>query len=312
MHPEGASPIDTSKSQSGSAQPLCAFLALWLCVAAIPAARADDSAADQARVVAALDAYNAHAEMPLSVPAGADLAALVDGSVVKLRRRTRIEQASGGTADRIRIVGYRVIDRPRLLVWLAALNIDTRHSKRLTEHLVQFDDSGGSVWYQYLNLPWPLKNRHWIIRNHKSTALTAATGGLVWEHAWQLDEGGLPAALDMLGDGEVEGLDERDGRRAIYLPVNRGGWAMFELGRDRTLVAIHVMTVMGGWIPDKLVANMASDQLEDMLDKLEPRADAVSERYDERYPIFTGDATRITRDMAQAAFNRYANRAASQ
>ena len=194
-----------------------------------------------------------------------------------------------------------MIERPRLLVWLAALNIGTQHAKRLTEHVMQFDDSGGSVWYQHLNLPWPLKNRHWIIRNEKRTGLTEATGGQVWEHAWRLDERGQPAAVALLADGEVDGLSARDGRKALYLPVNRGGWTMFELDSGRTLVAIHVMTVMGGWIPDRLVANMASDQLEDMLTKLEPRADAIHERYDTSYPIFTGDARRITREMARAA-----------
>jgi hypothetical protein len=308
-------PIRRTIRQLGRKALTARVVALGICAAALaPAtvAHADDADGDTAGIVAALVAYNAHAAVALPVPPAADLASLVDGRVIEVRTRTRIENAAGEETDRIRVVGYRIVDRPRLLVWLAALNIGTQHAERLTEHVMQFDDSGGSVWYQYLNLPWPLKNRHWVIRNEKRTGLTAATNGVVWEHAWRLEERGRAAAQALLESGEVDGLDARDGRKALYLPVNRGGWTMFELDEDRTLVAIHVMTVMGGWIPDRLVANMASEQLEDMLTKLAPRADVIHERYDTSYPIFTGDARRITLDMARAARGTDAGRASQQ
>lgn len=259
-------------------------------------------ATELAELTAAIEAYNGHESIELPLPSDKELRQLAAGQVVKIRRRMPIANSSGEQADRIRIVGYRVIEQPRLLVWLAALDVGTQHSKALTEHLIASDNVGGSVWYQYLKLPWPVKNRHWVIHNTKNTALAAATGGTVWEHAWRLETGGRDIAMQLLADGQVAGLTPADGEKAIYLPINRGGWTVFALDRHRALVAAHVTTELGGWIPDSLVASTVSRQLQSMLSALEQRAASIHLTYtSSSYPIFTGDGKLITPDMATAA-----------
>jgi hypothetical protein len=251
-------------------------------------------------LVDALDLYNAHAELPLPMLSPKQLGALLDGDVVKLRERQRIADVAGKARDRIRVVGLKLIERPRLLVWLSALDLGTEHSARVVEVLISIDDFGGSVWYQYLRLPWPLRNRHWVIDNYKQMTLAEASGGMIWEHAWSLEEGGKDIAMALLRDDRVDGLDERDGKRAVYLPLNRGGWTTFDLGSQQTLVAVHVVTEMGGWIPDRIVASMASKQLNHMLDNLVARSYVIHEDYTAEYPIFSGDGTLITPQMARA------------
>lgn len=273
---------------------VCGLLCTWPAGAALDGGKA-------AEIAGALARYNRHADMPLPVPPADGLEALAEGRVVDLRERQPLASSDGESADRIRVVGYRLIERPRLLVWLAALDLGTEHTDRITEHLVAVDAAGGSVWYQHLRLPWPLRDRHWVIRNYKAVELTAASDGMIWEHAWRLEEAGDELAADLLQAGRVDGLDERTQDRAIYLPVNRGGWAMLAVGPRSTLVAAHVITVLGGWIPDGLVARLTSRQLERMLDNLEPRSYEVHEEYDASYPVFRGDGRLITVEMARHA-----------
>ncbi len=281
----------------------------WLAVAAaavvvaamLPNARAgtlSDAPTVGDTLLAAVEAYNAHDAVGLPMPSADQLARLLEGEVVKVRRRMPMSDSTGGREERIRIVGYRYFERPRLLIWLSALDIGQQHADRLTEHLMWADDGGDSLWYQHMELPWPIRNRHWVIRNRKNTDLTLATAGVAWEHAWRLEEGGYDTAMALLGDGAVDGLDDRDGRKAIYLPINRGGWTMFELPGNRTLVAAHVSTVLGGWIPDGMVAGIVSRHLDSILSGLEARSETIHERYDTSYTIFTGDARAITRAMA--------------
>lgn len=271
-----------------------------LAVAALSAPVAAD-VSTPAALTEFVERYNEHEDIDLPQPSQRQLDQIVQGSVVKYRLRYSIEQENGKQRQRIRIVGYRLVEQPRMLVWLAALDVGTRHSSRLTEHRVAGDEIGGSAWYQFLHLPWPVKDRHWVIRSHKNTSLAAATQGAVWEHAWSLEDNGPDLALQLLKDRAVSGLKPRDGRGAIYMPVNKGGWTMISVNAKQTFVVAHVTSNLGGWIPDGLVASFVSNQLESMLNGLEPRSLTIDEQYDVSYPVFTGDGQLITREMASAA-----------
>ena len=255
-----------------------------------------------ARIVQVLEQYNALSDMRLPMPGPDDAKAIAAGRVVKLRERMEMMSAATNERDqRIRVVGYRLIERPRLLVWLAALDVGTEHSDRLTEHLLMNDDRGGSLWYQHLHLYWPIKNRHWTIVNRKSVELADSTNGMVWEHAWQLAPEGREIAMDLLENREVDGLTDNRARRAIYLPVNRGAWTMFELGDGLTLVASHATVELGGFIPDSFVASYVGRQLTKMLDGLVSRSDVMDREYDTSYTIYTGAGEVITKRMAEEA-----------
>jgi len=61
--------------------------------------------------------------------------------------------------DRIRVVGYRLIQRPRVLIWISALNTSNEQVQRLTEYQLEDDGGTGSLWYQHMRLPWPIRDR---------------------------------------------------------------------------------------------------------------------------------------------------------
>lgn len=90
------------------------------------------------------------------------------------------------------------------------------------------------------------------------------------------------------------------GGLVAYLPLNQGGWTTFELGGRRTLVAAHVVSEMGGWIPDRLVALMVSKQLDQKVGNLVGRSSVIHEDYTAEYRILAGDCELITSEMARA------------
>ena len=107
---------------------------------------------DAATVRQALENYNLLAPVALPMPDASQLELIARGYNVHIKERTAIDQADGKREDRIRVVGYKIVKRPRLLVWLATLDFDTNHSERLTEYHIENDDAGGSLWmarFQY-------------------------------------------------------------------------------------------------------------------------------------------------------------------
>lgn len=249
-------------------------------------------------LAAVLLRYNEASDDDLPLPSPAQFEELLDGEMVDLRERTPISDWQGKPQDRIRVVGYKLVARPRLLVWLATLNVDTQHSRRMTEHLLEDDTSGASVWYQHLNTPWPVRNRHWVISNTKNKAIASETQGLVWEHRWSLTDQGQDIALNLLLGGEVDGLDEKDADSSIYLTVNQGAWTMFAVNDEVTLVAAHTVADMGGWIPERWVASFVSRQLGGVLKKLPARADIVHEQYSGEHVVFDGTGAPINLQQA--------------
>ncbi len=260
-----------------------------------------------AELTSAIGDYNETAEVALPLPTPEELERLAAGEIVIVQERNSMRDSNGNEQDRIRTVGYRVFERPRLLVWLAALDPVTQHSEKLTEHLIGIDNNGGARWYQYLRLPWPIRNRHWVIRSSKNRALNAATGGSVWEHAWRLDENGRDTAQRLLATTSVAGLDTRKAGKAIYMPINRGGWTMFALSEQRVLVATHAAAILGGWVPERLAARFVTRELNGLLNGLEAKSDTIHARYDGKHPVFSGEGRLITPAMAVTACTRFRN-----
>jgi hypothetical protein len=249
--------------------------------------------------------YNESVENDLPLPDAEQLERLLAGEMVDIRDRTPIEDWRGKPQDKLRVVGYKLVERPRLLVWLATLNVTTEHSRRMREYQLSDDGAGGSVWYQHLNTPWPVRNRHWVIANRKNTELAEATQGLVWEHRWDLAERGKDEALNLLLDKKLEGLGEKDFDKSIYLTVNEGAWTMFAVNEQTTLVAAHTTADMGGWIPERWVSGFVAKQLGSVLANLTTRADTVHDDYSGEQTVFDGWGRPITPRHAADVRRRY-------
>lgn len=245
-------------------------------------------------LTASLEVYNELAPDPLPFLSGAQVDALVEGEVVRVRRRRSEREDVATTPERV--TGYIVIREPRVRVWLASLDPSFQASSMLTEVRLSYDEAGGSQWYQHLSLPWPIADRHWVIDLGKRVELCEATEGLIWEQHWWLAENGPEIARRAVAAGRAGDLTLESIENAIYLPANDGAWILFAVTEDVTFLAYRVTSVVGGGIPDSWITTFAMAQLEGLLRKVEDHTQQAWRNYDpERYVIHGGDGRIIPR-----------------
>ena len=266
------------------------ILASLLAASGAPAAEVDL----RPLVTASLEVYNEVASDPLPFLSSKQVDALLEGEVVRVRRRRPDGEDTANTAERV--TGYILIREPRVRVWLASLDPEFQASNMLTEVRLSHDAAGGSRWYQHVSLPWPITDRHWVIDLGKRTDLCEATEGLIWEQHWWLADDGLRIAEQAVAAGRAPGLTPASIEKAIYLPENDGAWVLFAVTDDVTFLAYRVRTVVGGGIPDSWITTFAMSQLEGLLRKVEKHAQQAWRDYDpERNPIHGGDGELIGR-----------------
>lgn len=245
--------------------------------------------ADERRawIGAAVEVYNEHASDPLPFLSSRQVDDLLSGRVVRIRRRD-VDGPEDRRAERV--TGYALYELPRRRVWLAALDPAFRATDLLTEVRLRRDGDGGSLWYQHVDLPWPIADRHWVIELEKGLEVAERTEGFVWEQRWRLAADGPAIARRTLAEGRAAGLDERAMDEAVYLPLNLGSWTLFALTDELTLLAYRVSTVVGGNIPDGWIATFAMAQLEGLLRGVGRHALEVESSYDPAVePIHGGD-----------------------
>lgn len=257
---------------------------------AVPSAGQDYDPADI--VPTALEVYNERAEDPLPFLTPDQIVDLVKGDVVRVRRK----DPRLGDEGPERVTGYMLLRRPRLAVWLAALDPDFPSNSMLTEVQLMRDDSGRSQWYQHLSLPWPIADRHWVVTLQKDIEMARATDGFVWVHEWNLSENGEQLARETVAAGKAGDLTLKSIEKAIYLPSNEGAWILFSLDSELTLLAYRVTTVVGGGIPDSWIATFAMAQLEGLLHEVDELAETSEANYDpEMHPAYDGFGKLIER-----------------
>lgn len=262
-------------------------LAIVLALALLPSVA---PAVDKATIAGLLSDYQRETGVPVADLGADSLDALARGDTIQ--RKVRVSRRGDDTTA-IRIIGYRVIDKPREALWIAALAFDGGYSERLTEHLVATHEGGGASWYQHVNMPWPLRDRHWLIRTGKGVPLAQRLDGRIWEHHWHLEPDASLHIARLMERASIPGLSPQRMRKAVALPLNNGAWVMGTLGNGRTLVVLHATMDMGGIIPDALVSRYTRRQLRTMLTNIEARADGAWEAYSSDYLIYRGDGTPI-------------------
>ena len=91
--------------------------------------------------------------------------------------------------------------------------------------------------------------------------------------------GGLPpVSMDML-------------ENAIYTPANSGAWFVIAMPGGQQMFGYHATSVIGGGIPDRLVAEFVLSSMEKLLRRIETRAaEEVADHYVGAHePIAAGD-----------------------
>jgi hypothetical protein len=232
-----------------------------------------------------------------------DIEILLAGkSVISTSREAGL--APGGDVEAMGLLGLQLVEAPRLLVWLSLLGGSGQSDDRVITAMLSREPDNAYSRYQYVNLPWPIRDRHWVIYCEKNLGLADATGGIIWEHRWSLHENGEQLLQTAFDDGRIPRLDVRTFNKSIYLPANRGTWGLIDLGKNKTLIVAFYDADLGGRLPGGLVRSFTKRQLRRYLETTREQTDHVLQFYDENYPVHDGfgspiswqDASDVARD----------------
>ena len=102
--------------------------------------------------------------------------------------------------------------------------------------------------YMWIDLPWPLSDRHWVSRMDIQTDIHAATQGRVWQRRWT-NAPNSPVIAKSVADPE-----------AVWIEQNDGAWTIMEVGGG-SLCVLVVRTVLGGAIPESISGSWAVSTL---------------------------------------------------
>lgn len=168
-----------------------------------------------------------------------------------------------------RVVAVGLMDLPREAVWLSLT--DDRMSEGidgLTEVVLDGAWARPKLLYQRLDLPWPVADRHWVIRLSNNTTL--ATGTDVWERSWRVEEAALGGARART---DAEAFDA-----SLAVQTNVGSWLLLR-AEERTLAIYQAKVSLGGAVPDGAVDAYTRAQLEGMFEAVAKNAGKMGERY---------------------------------
>ena len=211
--------------------------------------------------------------------------------------------APGDKVRAMRVVGWQLVKAPRLVVWLSLLMGREDSSARLQHVVLTRRPAGAYVSYHHIDLPWPVKDRHWLLLCEKDVNLASQSHDDIWEHRWSLlplDDSQLEAAYDT---GAVPGLTREVFDDSVYLVANQGAWIVFDLGTEGTLVAASMDIDLGGRFPDALVQAFAKHQMKEFFESLAALRGA---HYDATPVIQDGRGLPITEEAARRAARYWA------
>ena len=244
--------------------------------------------ARRAALAAALDRLDGKTYFSLPEITAVEVVQLADGDLV----RRREPPAAPGEPQRV--VALQWFDVSRSALWIACQDPHLRMDDSIENLRLSPSVEGHTVWYGLIDLPWPFKNRQWVIKVWDHLPLAEATAGESWEHVWQLDLSQMPEALGAIQRGEAGSLTPSRAEKAVVTPVNHGAWVLIDVDGG-TLLIWHLTSSIGGSIPDRLVVSNAFHSVERLFRTLERLARRRVERHyrDDHPPLLGGDGKPI-------------------
>ena len=248
--------------------------------------------------------YSQQGDLRLPNLSPAELETIATGTpLVSLYRDPTAEP--GEKVHAMGVVGWQVVKAPRLLVWLSLLGGRQASSARRQQVVLTRRPAGAYVSYHHIDLPWPFKDRHWLLLCEKNLSLANDSHDDIWEHRWSLlpsDDSQLEAAY---ATGRVPGLTRKAFDDSVYLIANQGAWVVFDLGADGTLVAASMDIDLGGRFPDALVQSFAKHQMKEFFESL----NALSGAHYAATPVIEdGHGVPITQETALREARYWAER----
>jgi hypothetical protein len=197
----------------------------------------------------ALESFNQQAYFPLPALNKEQLSRLAEGRLVKFRQYTSPEAPQ-------RAVGIQVIPLSRARLWAAARDEDADYEGVVFWRVPEAPE-GRERWYEFIDIPRPFSDRHFVIDVWDNHTLAQQTGGMAWEHPWAVAPAGLQAAERAVSSGAIDGVTPGLFRRSVEVVLNNGAWVALSLSPQETVFVFHAQSVVGGAIPDRLLADFA-------------------------------------------------------
>ncbi|MEM6926219.1 MAG: hypothetical protein AAF602_04785 [Myxococcota bacterium] len=160
-------------------------------VAAAPGEATLDTPIEQA--FASCAPYATHAPPALDAR---DLRRLREGHVVQALERGKDKAPSAA-------VGIVLADASVTEAWLACQGPHAEPGEN-PEFLVRELPRHQAIWYGYVALPWPLKDRQYVVKSRANISMAHATGNRCWEHAWQEFPQALEDVRPMVAKAPIE------------------------------------------------------------------------------------------------------------
>lgn len=177
-----------------------------------------------------------------------------------------VRSESGDSPRRVVAVGLLNVSREE--AWLSLTDDHLADNiSGLTELVLDGGWAHAKTLYQRLDLPWPVADRHWVIRLGNNAGLAAAG---VWERYWSVDEAALAGARART---DTDAFDA-----AVAVTVNLGDWLLVRAG-SQTLAIYQAKVSLGGLVPDDAVDAYTRSQTEGMYAGVVRNAAKVRARY---------------------------------
>ena len=171
-----------------------------------------------AEVTAALAEFDEGAVHPLVHLGPEQLAALVEGEVVR-----SIDQPGGAGSVR-RATALMVTDVPRGRMWLACQDPHFQGDPSVHEMRLSLSGRDDAVWYGYADLPPPLDDRRWVGRSGNNHSLAERPVGRAWEQPGVLGTAASGTVEARLAAGEMPAVTVEMHAAALPTPVNHGAF----------------------------------------------------------------------------------------
>jgi len=264
---------------------------LGLLMFALPATLPAESI-DRQQVEEALAVYADNGSVSIPELSDKQLLKLLQGKPIVL---THYRETDSGKRV-LGVTGLHRIDRPSHEVWLTLLGKES-DSDRLTRIVLAEPNLGERVQYQHLNMPWPFKDRQWVIHIMLNEALAEHSEQRIWEQHWRLADDGEQQLEAAIANGTEPPVSLRRIEKSLYLPSNRGAWAVARVSDSTSLVIARVEVDLGGLIPKGMVRSKSRKRLRERFVALQTEVDDAVARYDNESPIASGSGRPLRLEM---------------
>ena len=237
------------------------IIALFWIVSPNPAYAADFNALIQT--------FNQHADFPLPTLKPNQINELKNGQVVSMIER---HKKRGGRA-----IGMKVVHTDMTTLWTAYRDTHFQQQSKTTEFMLSEPQPDVQFWYGYIDTPWPIADRHWIIKTWNNLKLAQKTNNRCWEHPWKLVEDGEKKVSNELAKHKLPA--HLKPKSAVYTPVNEGAWVVLHISPQKTLLIYHATTVIGGNIPDNIIPPLVMSTFKEMLTGMQHRAEKLIKKH---------------------------------